>query len=137
MIEATAFGSRIILENFENYDIRVDRVIACGGIAMKNDFLMQVYADATGRKIEVVDSPQAPALGSAILGAVAAGKKAGGYDTIQDAAAHMAKSCAKLFAPDPENVRIYNALYHEYVVLHDYFGRGMNTVLKTLKKQII
>ncbi len=134
LIEGTAYGTRVILKNFEKHNIAVKRIVACGGIAMKNDFLMQIYADVLNREIRVVDSPQAPALGSAIFGAVAAGKDKGGYDAIQDAAKNMGKPCVKLFLPEADNARKYDMLYKEYVTLHDYFGRGENDVLRRLKK---
>jgi len=134
LIEATAFGTRMIVDNYEEHGIGADRIIACGGIALKNDFLMQIYADVTGREIGVLDTMQASALGSAIFGAVAAGKKAGGYDMVQEASAHMAKNCTKTFCPDKKNTETYDLIYREYIRLHDYFGRGGNEVLKKLKK---
>ena len=87
LIEATAFGMRRILEGFEESDLPIKRVLACGGIARKNPLFMQIYADVSGREITIGRSSQTSAMGSAMFGAVAAGRAHGGYDTIQEAAA--------------------------------------------------
>ena len=86
LIEATAFGTRVIVEAFEKNGVPVNELVACGGLPEKNKLLMQIYADVTGREIKVTASKQTPALGSAMFGAVAAGSTAGGYDSIFDAA---------------------------------------------------
>ena len=133
LIEALAFGTRVIVENFEKYGVKVDELFACGGIAKKNPMLMQIYADVLGRPLRVARSTQAPALGSAMYGATAAGKANGGYDSISDAAREMGGADEKFYSPIPENQEIYDQLYAEYVRLHDYFGRGENDVMKVLK----
>ncbi len=133
LIEATAYGTRVIVESFERNGVPVGELVACGGLPEKNKLLMQIYADVTGREIKVTASKQTPALGSAMFGAVAAGKAAGGYDTIFDAAKCMATLEKQTFKPEPENQKIYDLLFTEYVRLHDYFGRGGNDVMKTLK----
>lgn len=133
LIEATAYGARVIMDNFEQSGVHIGTLIACGGIAKKNPFLMQVYADVMNRKIQVVRSTQAPALGSAMFGAVAAGRGKGGYDDIAEAAAEMGGVEEKQYTPIPENVAVYQKLYEEYLRLHDYFGRGANDVMKRLK----
>jgi L-ribulokinase len=133
LIEATAFGTRVIIEAFEKNGVAVNELVACGGLPEKNKLLMQIYADITGREIKVAASHQAGALGSAMFGAVAAGKKAGGYDTIFEAADRMARLQRKTYRPAPENESAYDGLYAEYVKLHDYFGRGENDVMKVLK----
>lgn len=134
LIEATAYGTRMIIDTFEQYGVPISELIAAGGIAEKDEMMMQIYADVTGREIRISGSPQACALGSAMFGAVAAGSAAGGYDTIQEAAKYMAKLKDTVYKPVPENVRAYDALYAEYRELHDYFGRGGNNVLKRLKE---
>jgi L-ribulokinase len=122
LIEATAFGARVIIERFEEYGVKVDRVVACGGIAAKNPLVMQIYADVIGRPMEVSRSDQTCALGSAMAGAVVAGKAAGGYDNYADAARAMTGVKAKRFAPKAEAHEIYNRLYAMYRRLHDTFG---------------
>ena len=90
LIEATAYGTRVIVDAFQNNGVPIRELVACGGLPEKNKLLMQIYADVTGREIKVTASKQTPALGSAMFGAVAAGKPAGGYDSIYDAAQAMA-----------------------------------------------
>ncbi len=133
LIEATAYGTRIIIDTFEKSGVKIEELFACGGISKKNPFVMQVYADVLNREIRIGRSLQTPALGSAMFGAVAAGKEKGGYDSIVDAAREMGAVDEKHYCPNPENVRVYEKLYQEYVVLHDYFGRGGNEVMKRLK----
>lgn len=133
LVEATACGTRMIVDTFAENGVLIDTLYACGGIAKKNSMVMQIYADVTGREIRISDSPQAPALGSAIFGAVAAGARAGGYDTVEDASRAMAKVREKSYTPVPAHVKVYDKLYAEYKTLHDYFGRGANDVMKRLK----
>lgn len=134
LIEATAFGTRVIVEAFEENNVPVNEMVACGGLPEKNPLLMQIYADVTGREFKVTASQQSSALGSAMFGAVAAGAEAGGYDSIFEATQKMARIKDETYKPIPENKAVYDKLYSEYVRLHDYFGRGENNVMKTLKK---
>jgi L-ribulokinase len=133
LIEATAYGTRIIIENFQKRGVAVDELVACGGLPERNRLLMQIYSDVTGREIKVAASTQTPALGSAMHGAVAAGKSAGGYGGIFEAAKQMARLKDETYRPIPEHQKVYDRLYGEYVGLHDYFGRGENDVMKALK----
>ena len=134
LIEATAYGTRMIIDTFEENGVPVEAFYAAGGIAEKNPFVMQIYADVINREIKISGSPQAPALGSAMFGAVAAGRAAGGFDTIQEAAAVMAKVKDHTYRPVAENARTYNGLFAEYRMVHDYFGRGANDIMKRLKQ---
>jgi len=134
LIEATAYGKRIIIETFRESGVPINELYACGGIASKDDFMMQIYADVTNMEIRIGASSQTPALGAAMFAAVAAGKERGGYESISEAAKVMGKVKEKLFKPIPENVEVYNQLYKQYKILHDYFGRGQNNVMKILKK---
>ena len=133
LIEATAYGTRMIIETFEANGVPVDEIVATGGLPDRNKLLMQIYADVTGREVKIGAATQTPAVGSAMHGAVAAGKAAGGYDTIQEASAAMARLRDEKYVPIPENTAVYDKLYAEYVILHDYFGRGANDVMKRLK----
>ena len=133
LIEATAYGTRMIIDTFEQNGVAVREIVAAGGLPERNKLLMQIYADIVGREFKVVGATQAGAVGSAMHGAVAAGAAAGGYDTIQEAAAQMAHLKAESYRPIPEHQRVYDELYAEYVALHDYFGRGANDVMKRLK----
>jgi L-ribulokinase len=134
LIESTAFGTNTIIQAFESNGIPVNELYACGGLPGKNAMLMQIYADVTGREIKIAKSAQTPALGSAIFGAVAAGAARGGYDTVVDAAEKMAHLHDTVYRPIDANHRVYRRLYEEYAVLHDYFGRGANDIMKRLKK---
>lgn len=134
LIEATAFGTRVIIETFETHGVPIREIVACGGLAEKSPLIMQIYADVTGRPFRLSASDQTPALGSAMFGAVAAGPAAGGYATIQEAARAMARLRDLVYEPIAEHVAVYDLLYREYVRLHDYFGRGGNDVMKTLRR---
>jgi L-ribulokinase len=134
LIEATAYGTRVIIEAFQKNGVPVKEMVACGGLPEKNKLLMQIYADVTGRELKVTASKQTPALGSAMFGAVAAGKTAGGYESIFEAARYMASLKDEVYKPNPVNQKVYDLLYAEYLRLHDYFGRGENKVMKTLKR---
>jgi L-ribulokinase len=134
LIEATAYGTRVIVEALEANGVPVTELVACGGLPEKNKLLMQIYSDVTGREFKVAASKQAGALGSAMFGAVAAGKARGGYDSIFDAAQYMARLKDEVYKPIPANKQVYDQLFAEYVRLHDYFGRGENDVMKRLKK---
>ncbi len=129
MIEATAFGTRVIIEAFENSGVPITELVAAGGLPEKNRLLMQIYADVTGREFRIIGSAQGPALGSAMHAAVAAGA----YPDIQAAAAQMGKLKDEVYRPIPAHQAVYDQLYAEYVLLHDYFGRGENDVMKRLK----
>ena len=135
LIEATAFGTRMIIETFVNNGLPIEELYACGGMPHKDKMLMQIYTDVTGREIKVASSRQASALGAAMFGAVAAGSEAGGHDSIEDAVNHMASLEKKTYLPIPENVKAYNQLFAEYKRLHDYFGRGDNRVMERLKRR--
>lgn len=134
LIEATAYGTRLIIENFESHGVAIKEIVATGGLPDRNKLLMQIYADVTGREVKIAATNQAGALGSAMFGAVAAGRAAGGYDTIEEASAAMARLREESYVPIPEHSAVYDRLYQEYVTLHDYFGRGANDVMKRLKQ---
>jgi len=133
LIEALAFGTRTIIDSFESSGVPVKELYACGGLPYKNRLLMQIFADVTGRTIKIARSEQTCALGSAMFGALAAGKSGGGFDTIEQAAKKMAGVRREVFRPHKKAQAIYARLYAEYAKLHDYFGRGENPVMKSLK----
>jgi L-ribulokinase len=129
LIEATAYGSRVIVESFRAGGVPIEEYVVAGGLK-KNGMLMQIYADVLGMPLSVIDSEQGPALGSAMHAAVAAGA----YPDIQAAALRMGKVRKDVYAPIPEHQKVYDRLYAEYLSLHDYFGRGANDVMKRLKQ---
>ncbi|HRJ44455.1 MAG TPA: ribulokinase, partial [Caldilineaceae bacterium] len=119
LIEATAYGTRVIVDAFHSSGVAVDRIVGCGGLPGRNRLLMQIYADVTGREIRVAGTEQAGAFGSAMFAAVAAGKAAGGFDSIEEAVARMARLQDVVYTPIPENQAVYEQLFAEYVQLHD------------------
>lgn len=134
LIEGTAFGTKIIIDAFENEGVDIKEIYAAGGIAQKNEMMMQIYSDVLNKEINISDSNQASALGSAILAAAIVGKENGGYDSIEEASKYMSRKKEKTYKPIKENVALYNKLFKEYKILHDYFGKGENNVMKRLKK---
>ncbi len=134
LIEATAYGTRMIIETFNNYGVPVTSFYAAGGISQKDPMMMQIYADVIKMPIKIAGSEQGGALGSSIFGAVAAGASKGGYDDVFAAAKAMGKVKDTVYYPNAENAAVYDKLFAEYKILHDYFGRGANDVMKRLKK---
>jgi L-ribulokinase len=132
LIEATAFGTRVIIEAFTGNNVAVDSIVAGGGLT-RNALLMQIYADITGRSISVSGTAQACAQGAAMLGAVAAGASGGGYDRLSAAVRNMALPPATTYKPMRKHRAVYDELYAEYCRLYDYFGRGGNNVMKILR----
>ena len=131
LLESTAYGTRMIIDNYEACGITVNEIIAAGGIAVKDELIMQIYADVTGREIRIVSSAQSGAVGSAILAAAAAGA----FPSVKEAAAAMGGVReTPVYVPDPEARKAYDLLYAEYTLLHDTFGRGENDVMKRLKE---
>lgn len=124
LLESTAFGCRAIVENFKNNGVLVDRFTASGGISLKNPFVMQLYSDILNMSVEVINAEVGPALGSAIFAAVAAGC----YENIQAATQAMKSETVEIYTPKAENVRVYKALYREYLVLYEYFGKTEQTM---------
>lgn len=133
LLEATAFGTRAIIEAFTESGVEVQELYACGGLPQRNRLLMQIYADVTGKEIKVADTVPTAAFGAAMFGAVAAGTERGGFGSIVEAAEAIARVREETFKPLEANVRVYDQLYKEYKGLHDYLGRGENGVLKRLK----
>ncbi|WP_394121983.1 ribulokinase [Planococcus donghaensis] len=133
LLESTAFGTRKIVDAFTANGLDVNEIYVCGGLPHKNQLLMQIYADVTNRVIKIADSYQTPALGAAMFGALAAGSANGGFDSILEATSKMARIKDQVITPIPENVVVYESLYKEYSILHDYFGRGENDMMKRMR----
>ena len=134
LIEGAAFGTRVIVDVFERAGLPVDAIVACGGLPDRNPLVMQIFADVTGHEIAVAGSRQAPALGAAMFGAVAAGAAAGGHDSIEAASHAMGRLSGTTYAARPEHRDAYDVLYGEYVRLHDLFGRGGDDIMRRLKR---
>ncbi len=138
LIEATAFGARVIMERLEEHGVPVRRVVNCGGIASRSPLAMQIYADVMNRPLEIARSTQTCALGSAIAGAVVAGAKNGGHDAFDPAVKAMTGVLDTRYVPIPENVAAYRRLYVLYRALHDAFGvRRHQADLSNVMKQLL
>jgi L-ribulokinase len=128
LLEATAYGTRVIVDSYTDAGIPVTELVIAGGL-LRNPLLMQIYADVTNLPLSVIGSEQGPALGSAMHAAVAAGA----YDDIHAAAKAMGSIKRGAYLPIPDNVEAYERMFVEYQELHDYFGRGVNEVMHRLK----
>jgi len=136
LIESTAFGALTIINRIEEYGVQVKEIVNCGGLAVKNPFLMQIYADITNRPMKVSKSEQTPALGAAIFGAIAAGKQESGFTSVLDAQKAIT-GIKEVYEPTLTNHSIYKKLYVLYKQLHDAFGTTewsgkMQNVMKDL-----
>ncbi|MBN1769392.1 MAG: ribulokinase [Prolixibacteraceae bacterium] len=110
LVEATAFGSKAIADRFLENGVKVDSVVAIGGVAKKSDFVMQTLADVMGMPIKVARSEQSVALGAAMFAAVASGV----YGNIDEAQKAMGQGFEKTYYPIKENVKQYAEIYKEY-----------------------
>ena len=113
LVEATAFGAKAIVDRFIAEGVAIEQVIAMGGIAKKNPFVMQITADVLKMPIKVVRSEQACALGAAIFGAAAAGV----YPSVYEAQARMASDFSEIYEPNREKAEVYDRLYEKYLLL--------------------
>lgn len=138
LIEATAFGSRIILARLKEYGVPLSHIVCCGGLAEKNSLLMQIYADILKCTMHVSQSDQSCALGAALVAAVLAGKENGGFASIKEAQEAMTGVKEKTFHPNPEAGRIYDELFDCYRSLHDSFGGVRSSVsLEPIMKKLL
>ena len=134
LIESTAFGARVIAERFEQYGIDVERIINCGGISAKNPMVMQIYSDVMGRPLEISRSDQSCALGSAMAGAVVAGR----YESFDEAGKGMTAVQRQRFTPNPDNRKVYDQLYGLYKRMHDAFGiKGADANLHGVMRDLL
>lgn len=129
LIESTAYGARVILDNYRENGVAVDAFYASGGVSQKNELAMQIYADVLQMPVRIVNAAQGPALGSAIYAAAAAGI----WPDAAEGARKMGAKVARIYEPIEENCVVYEKLYQEYRQLHDYFGQNINPVMKKLK----
>ena len=132
LIEATGFGTRLIVEEFEKAGLAIDSLMLSGGIPLKNPMLVQTYAEILNREISVCKSAQAGATGAAILGIAAAPKDVTGYKNVVEIIEKIGKRGEKVYTPNKERHEAYSRLYEEYLVLAEYFGKGANDVMKRL-----
>ncbi len=134
LLESVAFGTRRIVDNFEEHGLGIERIVACGGIAEKSPVMMQLISDVTGRAVEVPASPQIPARGAALFGAVAAGPEEGGFGGVGEAVAALRPPVARTYRPSREAGATYAEVYSVYRSLHDLLGREKVEWLHALKQ---
>ena len=127
ILEANAFGTRVIIETYENGGMPVRRIVAGGGIPKKNPFMMQLLADVLKKEIRIAGTTQLPALSGAIYAASAAGIP------LEVAMENMSNISDTVYRPNPDAAAVYDKLFCEYKKLYDYFGRGENDVMKELR----
>ncbi len=130
LLESIAFGSRRIIENFEEHGLKLNEIVACGGIAEKSPLTMQLLADTSGLRVSVPDSTQVPARGAALFGAVAAGA----FPDIGSAIAATRPGIARSYAPDADAKAVYDRVYAIYRSLYERLGRTEVELLHELKR---
>lgn len=134
LIEGTAFGARTIIERLEEYGVKIDEVVVCGGIAEKSPTIMQIFADVWNRPLKISRSAQTCALGAALFGSVAGGA----FDSISEAQKNTVGYKSTVYRPQKESVAVYEQLYRIYKTLHDAFGvDGMRANLFPIMKELI
>lgn len=134
LLEATAFGTRRVIETFEVGGVTVQEVIACGGLAERNALLLQLTADITGRDVHASHVQHTSAVGGAIYAAVAAGQARGGYADLREAIAQMGQTERVTYRPRAAEQRFYEAQYRDYLELARFFGEGGTEVMKRLRR---
>lgn len=133
LVEAVAYGKRMIIENFINHGIEINELYATGGISEKSPFILQTFADVINMEVKVVKTQNATAMGSAVFGAVAAGKEFGGYDSINEAVSQFSSGIREIFVPNERRAEIYDKLYQEYEKLYQTYGLNDN-MMKNLRE---
>ncbi|MCB9218377.1 MAG: ribulokinase [Ignavibacteriales bacterium] len=138
LIEATAFGALKIIERIEEYGVQIKKVVNCGGIAEKNPLVMQIYADVTNRPMEVAESSQTVAMGSAIVGGWAGAKGTEGFENIEEIQQRVCKVKEKVYYPNADEAKVYAKIYKLYSKLHDSFGlKNHSSNLYDVMKELI
>ena len=126
MIEATAFGSRKIIEGYETAGVHIEKLIAVGGLSVKSELTMQIYADVLSREICVATIPNASAMGACICGAVAYRNEMGTRAAFEAGAKRLLHHTEKRYKPDKNASAIYDELYKVFCTLHDFAGLQSN-----------
>ena len=133
LIEATAYGAKIVLDNYETHNLKVRSLYMSGGICQKNPMFAQIYADVLNLPIHIVSTKEGGALGSAIIAAAAAGADQSGYSTVTEAIHAMSAPSETVILPCQAHVPVYQRLFQVYTALHDHFGKHQNEIMYTLK----
>lgn len=134
LIESTAFGTKEIMGLYENNGVKIDCIVASGGISVKNPFVMQIYADILNKEISVSTCTQAAALGSAMFAALSAGAACGGFDTYEEAVSNMKQDGEIIYKPNSENVDKYTELYFLHKRFSDIMGEREKELICRLQE---
>ncbi|MBX5319428.1 ribulokinase [Staphylococcus caprae] len=118
-LESTAYGTKMIMKQFEDNEIPVHTVYASGGIPKKSQLLVDIYANVLNKKVVVLESSNATALGAAMLGA----NVGGAYPSLKETVEHMKQPIYYIKEPEPDKVKAYDKLFDKYRKLHDILGR--------------
>ena len=127
LVESTAFGAKKIVDRFRSEGVKIESVIALGGVAKKSPFIMQVVADVLNMPIKVPKSEQTCALGAAMFAATVAGL----YPSVEDAKRAMGSGIEKEYRPDPTNAVEYRAMYERYSKLGAFIENEILSMRKT------
>ena len=130
LLESIAFGSRRIMDNFEQYGLVLSQIVACGGIAERSPLMMQLLADTSGRQVNVPEVNEIPARGAALFGAVAAGV----YADIGEAIEATRPRRVRTYEPNLEAKQTYDRVYEIYRTLYDTLGRSEVRLVHELKR---
>jgi L-ribulokinase len=130
LLESIAFGSRRIMDNFEEHGLELTEIVACGGIAERSPLMMQLLADTSGREVHVPDVPEIPARGAALFGAVAAGR----FADIGEAVQATRPKSVRTYTPNLQAKRTYDQIYEIYHRLYELLGRSEVELLHGLKR---
>jgi L-ribulokinase len=133
LLEASAFGTRKIVASFEGAGLPVRTVSVCGGMAEKNELLLEIFASVLNRPLRRAQSLEVCARGAAILGAAAGTGLGSARADFERVVRAMAPSTGSDVTPDPGDAAIYGELYALYELLHDQFGRGDERVMEKLR----
>jgi L-ribulokinase len=134
LLESTAFGTKMIVDRFREFNVPIEELVISGGIALKSPLLMQIYADICQLPVTVRDSMEVSARGAALLGAVAAGLSNGGFDSIEDASTKLMPPVLHTYQPDIQHATMYERIYRAYKQIYDLLGSEHAEILHTLKK---
>ena len=130
LLESIAFGSRRIMDNFEEHGLVLSEIVACGGIAERSPLMMQLLADTSGRPVHVPEVSEIPARGAALFGAVAAGA----FANIGSAIEATRPKRTRTYEPDLEAKKTYDRVYEIYRTLYEFLGRSDVRLLHELKR---
>ncbi len=133
LIEATAYGARVIHEQMESHGLKIEKIVVCGGIPKKDRMMMQIYADVFKKEVYISQNAETCALGGAIVAAYLSGE----YPSIEEAMENMTHLSGEVYVPDAEASKVYDRLYGIYRKLHDAFGCRQESDMSGVMKDLL